>query len=500
MHRRRIALFVGLVAPLASAAGCSLINAYDAVQEAPGNDVGDDGPGNDATSVPDGTTPSESGSSGGGGDASSDATPSDGAAEATTTNGPEAAVDAGLPAGAIVIGGHTVNPTTGATTYVLAVLDPATGELKNQTTMAVGGVAYDPAFDVWYIFDNGSENSVFATPGLPITLHVRHLDTRPAGTWAWTELATLSVPPIFLGQEISVLVDRLAYVSAAPADSGVLTQLTVIDTTNFGTSTPDAAAMPMASTLLGGFPSGPVGITGAPPTGGAGGLLALLQNTATGVAPGSFQLVTVVVNGGGTTIGGNFPLGSAPNLQVSAGCGTSTLGSLDEQGFMIAVPVFGVDGGITSGELTNLTIGSGGTLSTGPNSSVPFQGNGTRLNPIAFATCSQFAIVSEGLVPASDTNYLFVLPLGAAAPDGGFPGFPVQQVTSVSSSAFEPFTNTVVVTGASSQANFILGLQLNTSPSSPPTLSNRAGTSWTPPTDLVASWIAVRQPASFPCP
>src|ERR1700722_6834881 len=98
MHRRRIALFAGLLAPLATAAGCSLINAYDAVKETPG---GDDATTDDATSddvsspTPDGTM-AETGSSGGG-DATSDGTTgttNDGAAETTTTNLPEAAVDA----------------------------------------------------------------------------------------------------------------------------------------------------------------------------------------------------------------------------------------------------------------------------------------------------------------------------------------------------------------------------------------------------------------------
>jgi hypothetical protein len=508
MHRRRLAVLVGLVAPLASAAGCSLINAYDAVKEAPGDDAaGDDVTGDDVTSGADGTVASEAASSGGGGEASGDGTSTgtgDGTSEAMTAP-PEAAVDAGSPAGAIVIGGHTTttNPTTGkVTTYVLAVLDPATGALKNQSNMAVGGVAYDPNFDLWYIFDNGaSENSISATQGVPITLHVRQLDTRPGGTWAWTELATVSVPPIFSGQQISVLVDRLAYVSYAPTDGSTFSQLTVIDTTNFGTATPDAGA-PISSTLLPTFPNGPVGMTGAPALVSVGGTLALLQNTSTGTAAGQFDFITAVVNGSGTTVNGSetLPVGSAPNLQVAASCGTSIVGG--QYGFLLAAPSFNPppDGGVNGGSLTPWTVGnmSGESLESMPG--VVFPGTGTRLNPVIFATCSQFAIVTEGLVPPSDLNYMFILPLNGAAPDGGFPGFPLQQVTSVSSSAFEPYTNTIVATGAT--VGFILGFQLSAS-GGPPSLANRAQpplSNWSPPADLVASWIAVRQPQSFQCP
>jgi hypothetical protein len=498
MLSRRIAVLAGLFLPLAGAAGCSLINAYDAVKESPGDDATtDDGPGDDATT--DGTMAAETGSSGGG--SSSDATGAgEGSADAMATNPPEAAVDAGAPAGAIVIGGHTVNPTTN----VLEVLDPATGESRNQATMSVAGVAYDPDTDLWYIFDTGIVNSMFATPGVPVTLHVRQLDTRPGGTWAWTELSAFHVPPIFSGQQIAVLANRLAYVSFAPADSGALTQLTVIDTTNLGTAMADASDTPITSTLLSGFPNGPTGITGAPPVGGAGGTLALLQNTAIADA-GTFGLTTATVNAGGTTIDGTNllgPTGTAPNQTVTASCGTAVPGAVvQDYGFLYAAPSFGTTGAVNGAVLTDFTIGSMGTLSVGGSyPSVPFQGNGSRLNPIAFASCAdfQFAIVSEGLVPALATNYLFVVPVGSPPPDGGFPGFAIEQVTSVSGVIFEPYTSTIVAIGSSSQAQFILGLAL-TSSGGPPMITPRTGQAWMPPTNLVASWLAVRQPASFQC-
>src|ERR1700677_399009 len=214
MPSRRFAVLAGLFVPLASAAGCSLINAYDAVKEAPGDDSGtggDDVTGDDVTTgSSDGTVASESGgSSGGGGEASSDVvtTGTDAISEATTA--PEAAVDAGSPAGAVVIGGHV----TGTTNYVLSVLDPATGNEKNRTPMSVLGIAYEGTRDLWFIFDTGTASGFPTTGTSPVVLHVRTLDTRPGGTWAWIELATLTVPQPLSGEYIVPLVNRLAYIS-----------------------------------------------------------------------------------------------------------------------------------------------------------------------------------------------------------------------------------------------------------------------------------------------
>jgi hypothetical protein len=49
--------------------------------------------------------------------------------------------------------------------------------------------------------------------------------------------------------------------------------------------------------------------------------------------------------------------------------------------------------------------------------------------------------------------------------------------------------------------NFILGLQLGGT-STAPTLTNRGvpPISWSPPTDLIPTWVSVRQPSSFQCP
>jgi hypothetical protein len=496
MLRRRVALMASLVAPVAVAAGCSLINSYDAVKESPGDDAtsGDDAPGDDVTASNDGTMVTESGSSGGGGDSASDVATGavDGPAETTVVTGPEAAVDAGAPAGAIVIGGHL---NTG-TTYVLSVLDPVTGNVKNQEPMTVAGVAYDPWLDVWYIFDDGSEGTPFASPGSPVTLHVRSLDTRPGGTWAWTELATLSVPPVSNGQLIAPLINRLVYVAWAPGDgSPPAAQLTAIDTTNLGAATTDASNTPISSAPL---PFNPTGLTGIPASGGSGGFVAVLQNTAANTAAGQFQFVTAGIGVNGIVVNNNdIPLGAAPNQQVAAGCGTSVT---SQYGLMFATPFFAPDGGVSSATLQEFTLSgtNGSVVSTGSPSSIPFSGGATRFDPVAFSSCTQTAFVGEGLVGGSAPNLLFSLPVGGPSPPAPYS----VAATSVSSLAFEPYSSTVIATGGSVEMPFILALRAAGTGSSQ-TLSNRAlppNPSWTPPTDLVTTYIAVRQPITFQCP
>ncbi len=489
MRRRIATLGLGLVA-----AGCSLINAYDAVKESPGDDGGvgdDDATGADVTSTSDVTTASESGSSGGG-DGSGDVAPADtgapidSASETTVTTTPEAAVDAGSPAGAVVIGGHAVN--AGVTTNVLSVLEPTTGMEMSRTPMWVLGVAYEGARDLWYIFDTGTAATGPApSPTIPVVLHVRQLDTRPAGTWAWTELATLTVPQPASGQTIVPLVDRLAYIASVATDSGPASELAVIDTTSLGVPVADASSTPIASAAL---DFSPVGLVGTPPMTGVGGNLVIVQNTSNAGDAGSFQFMTAAATVNGVTIGsGPYPLGAARNQQQLVGFGAS-VGSAGYQD-LFAAPSVAQDGGF-AGTLSEWTTT---TTVVEYNNTVTFPATGSRFDPIAFSACSAVAFIAEGLTAPPNQNLVFAVPI--AGPSSSIGTFAVS-ANAVSSVAFEPFTNTVVVASDVASDSFILGLQLG-GPGTAPVLSNRT-TTWSPPTDLVPTWVATRQPASFTCP
>jgi len=496
MSSRRFAVLAGLFVPLASAAGCSLINAYDAVKEAPGDDSGtggDDGAGDDVTTGSnDGTVASESGSSSGaGGEASSDVVTSgsDGTSEATMTMAPEAAVDAGSPAGAVVIGGHV----TATSNYVLSVLDPVTGNQKSRTPMSVLGIAYDGSRDLWFIFDTGTASGFPTTGTSPVLLHVRTLDTRPGGTWAWTELSTLTVPQPLSGQYIVPLVDRLVYISTVAVDGPQGSQLTSIDTTSLDAPLPDGGPSPAITSAPLSF--NPVGLVGTPPNAGVGGNVAILQNTSmTGDAStGLFQFVTASIGVNGISMGGAIPLGSAPNQQVLAGFGSGVISS--EYSALFAIPFLNGEAGITC-SLQEWTLNP---AATGPEQS--FTTTGSRYDPIAFTFCSGgVAFIAEGVVSPSVSNIIYTLPL-AAGSSAQPTSFPVQSTNTVTGVVFEPYTSTLVATADVASDNFILGLQLGGTASTP-TLTDRGvqPISWTPPTDLIPTWVSVRQPSTFQCP
>jgi hypothetical protein len=492
MPSRRIAVLFGLFVPLASAAGCSLINAYDAVKEAPGDDSGtggDDVAGDDVTGSSDGTTASESG--GGAGEASSDVVTdvtasSDGASEATMS--PEAAADAGLPAGAVVIGGHV----TGTANYVLSVLDPVTGNEKSRTPLSVLGIAYEGARDLWFIFDTGTSSGFPTTGTSPVLLHVRTLDTRPGGTWAWTELATLTVPQPLSGQYVVPLVDRLVYISTVAVDGPQGSQLTSIDTTGLDMPVPDGGPPPAITSAPLSF--NPVGLVGTPPNAGVGGNVAILQNTSmtADASTGEFQFVSASIGLNGIAMGGAVPLGPAPNQQVLAGFGTA-VGSSGYSA-LFAVPFLESDAGITC-SLQQWTLNPPATVGE-----QTFTASGSRYDPIAFSFCPPgVAFIAEGVVSPSVSNIIYALPLGSSNPPGTYT---VQSTNTVTGVVFEPYTNTVVATADVGSDNFILGLRLGGGMGAPPTLTDRGvlPISWSPPTDLVPTWVSVRQPSTFQCP
>jgi hypothetical protein len=490
MARHRIAALSGLFVPLVAAAGCSLINSYDAVKPlSEGGAPADDASGDDvSTGGSDGAMASESGGSSG--DATSDAVTSDvssdagdGASEGSmTTGGPEASIDAGSPAGAIVVAGSLSTNND----YVLAVLDPTTGAQKSQESMGVAGVVYDGAQDIWYIFD--TQNGT-AFPGATCLLHVRRLDTRPLGTWAWTELGRVTVPSPVSGTEIVSLSNRLVYLSFAPADSSAQPQqLTALDTTNI-TTVGDGGSVSITSSPP--LSYNPNGLAGLPSMASVGGTLVLVQNTTGGVV----NIAAMSLTSTGFAAGGSGVLGSVPSPSADVVGYGSGLSSTNGYEFLFATPFF-IDGGPSGGSLQTWTVASGPSLETGAD--VPFASTASRLTPIAFSVCDQVAFVGEGLVSTGSQNEIFAIPIGGSSTVGSYP---VTSVTSVSGLVYEPFTQTLMAWSTAGGGNgFIIALQLGGS-STAPTLVNRApplGTWSSAPSTLVPRYAAVRN--AYQCP
>jgi hypothetical protein len=358
--------------------------------------------------------------------------------------------------------------------------------------MSVLGVAYDGARDLWYIFDTGTSSAFPATGTSPVILHVRTLDTRPGGTWGWLELATLIVPQPLSGQYVVPLVDRLVYISTVAVDGSQGSQLTSVDTSALDVLVSDASATPITSVPLS---FNPVGLVGTPPNAGVGGNVAILQNTSmTGDAStGLFQFVTATIGINGISMGGAIPLGSAPNQQVLAGFGSAVVAS--EYSALFAIPFINGDAGVTC-SLQQWTLNP---AATGPEQA--FATTGSRYDPIASTFCSGgVAFLAEGVVSPSVSNIVYAIPLSSGV--SPVPGaYTVESTNTVTGVVFEPYTSTVVATADVGSDNFILGLQLGGT-STAPTLTNRGAppVSWSPPMDLVPTWVSVRQPSTFQCP
>jgi hypothetical protein len=502
MARHRIAALAGIFAPLVAAAGCSLVNTFGAVEGS--NAMSSDDATTDDASSDDGTTPTGDGAMASetstANEAASDVVTSDvttvgsdGASDAmTTTTMPEATVDAGPAGGAIVISG------TISGTEVLTVIDPVSGMIMNTPTdMAVAAIAYDPYLDLWYIFDTGMADNAFASPGTPVTLHVRKLDTRSGGTWKWTELATVSVPPIFSGQEVTALVNRLAYVSYAPADSGSTYALTVIDTTTFGSSTPDAALGSITNTLLTPFAGSgyPDCLASVPSSGSTGGTLALVQNqTTTG---GTLQFYSIGITGSQITVNASgIPLGASPTAGTVAGCGSSVYGGNLQ--YLFAVPTgTGGDAGVTGATFEEWGTGNQNGQSVTTGNSEGMTSTATRFLPIVSSYCAPVAFAGVGLAPGGMAS-VYAVPLTLTA--GTLVPSYSTSAQAISAMAYDPFNETLVITGAASGAAFITGLKLGGT-TTVPTLSNRSFpplSNWSAPTNLTARFIASRAPNACP--
>lgn len=470
-RRRRLAIAAGLL-PLASGVGCSLVYSYGDVPSAlqgagdgsvqTGNDAmteGDHEPGDGGPGLPDG--------SGDGGPAGLDA-------------------EAGPlpPAGAVVISGYGKGLDGGAS-YVLSVLDPATGKELSREDMAAVGVAYDGATDVWYIFETLNPGPAFtagpypASPGDPVMLHVRQLDTH---TGAWNELKKLAVPTIAVANLVTTLTGRLAYVAYPSLDAGSGNELVVLDTSTPANTSADPTDPGVSVTPIAFLPTALIG-TRSTLTGSVGGNVTLVQNTSTAV-PGNLQFVIEKINANSVTAGASGVVGPSPTTHSIMGAGAYLApgGSASD---LFALP--GADGGVNVLQYDP----SNGTPIAGTG--VAFAGTTSDRFGLAIAQCAQTVFVSQ--VTATT---LFAIPLAS----GGMPK-PFDVTHTVSNMLFEPFTNTAIASFNGGDGYELLALTLGGT-STVPTLTSRsplaAVNPWAPPGDLRPTTIAVRQPIPFGCP
>jgi hypothetical protein len=471
-RRHRLAIAAGLL-PLASGIGCSLVYSYGDVPSAlqgPGDgsieaatdamteadhEPGDGGPG-----LPDG--------SGDGGPARLDA-------------------EAGSlpPVGAVVISGFGKGVDGGAS-YVLSVLDPTTGKELSREDIAAVGIAYDGATDVWYIFetlDPGSAISAGPYPpsaGDPIVLHVRQLDTH---TGAWTELKKLAVPTFAVASLVTPLTGRLAYVAYAAIDAGSGDELVVLDTSTPANTSADPTDQGVSVTPIAFKPTALIG-TRSTLNGSVGGSVTLVQNTSTGV-PGNLQFVTAKINANSVTLNPNaVVVGASPSTHSSMGA-SAYLAPGSSATELFALP--GADGGVN---LLQYDPSNGMQI---PDTDVAFAGATSDRLGLAVAQCAQTVFVSQ--ITATS---LFAIPLVT----GGTPRS-YEVMHTVSDVVFEPFTSTAIAAFNGGNGDELLALTLGGT-NSAPTLTSRsplaAVNPWAPPSDLLPTTIAVRQPIPFACP
>jgi hypothetical protein len=465
-RRRRLTIAAGLL-PLVSGIGCSLVYQYGDVPSAFLETDGSADATNDVTMAPDHEV-------GDGGTMQPEDASHDGGLTTTDAN-----VDAGplVPAGAVVISG-VGKGADGGLSYVLSVLDPTTGKELSRENMAAVGISYDAATDTWYIFETLNPGIVLTagpyptSPGDPVVLHVRQLDTHSG---VWTELKKFAVPTLAYNNTIAPLTNRLAYVAYAPADASTFEELVLLDTT-----TPANTVDTGLSTPLGFNPSAMVG-TRTTLNGNEGGELALVQDTSGSSVAGDLQFVTAKINANSVTFGPTPTLlEPAPSAHAIVGGGSYLPGGPSN---LFALPL--LDGG---GLLSQYDPSSGAKIA---GTDIAFANATSQRFGMAIAQCPETVFVSQ--VTATS---LLAIPLTS----GGTPAsFEVSHT--VSSVNFEPFTNTAIASFNGGDGYEILAVSLGGTPAAP-MLTSRSSIAtklpWAPPGDLRPTIVAVRQPLSCP--
>jgi hypothetical protein len=457
---------VSLLAPGAVAA-CSLINDYGAL--APAREI-------DAAAPPDGAGDEVS---------VSDAT--------NASDVVDSAVQPVASPGAIVVGGRVSSDA--GDQLVLTALDPRTGSEfpRARVPMNVSAVEYDGSRDLWYVFESGG-TGIYPLPGDPFFLHVRQLDRV---TGAWTDLATVSVPPGVSFLTTAVLGDAVTYVayglgtgdaaaSVAPGGTGPVdgtmmgAALAPNIPTAYGLVTIDTFDLSAITACVLPLSAAPNAVIGTLNTASARGGYASLGNY-----PSPYQLTPVQLSNGCD----NPPV-VEPVISLATGNDGFALVPSGTTG-QILVATKGFGPGPAGLEIVDPQTGLANAQGT-------FTANYTdgNIKPPAFSECLQDTFVTGTNTGTS----VWIVPFGPDdfAPDGG-----VAALTATSQPFghsgqgvyFEPFTNTILLP-FSQGVNF----QLTAFRFNGGNFAQINGTPiWQPPPDLRPDFIAVRAPIPFPC-
>ncbi|HEY0468741.1 MAG TPA: hypothetical protein VGC79_31320 [Polyangiaceae bacterium] len=381
--------------------------------------------------------------------------------------------------GLIVIGGTDIDQAHG----LISVIAPATGkELARETlplTAQVAGIAYDGADqkDVWYLFVGADFP---AKPDKVVDLQVRYFNDI---TDKWITLSKLTTLPPPVPGTLTVLNDRVAYLSHVVSGSTTVAALTILDTTDVRAVKTIAAAYTPQTPFSGNMVT-LIGTRGtAADATGVGGTLDLgLQQACNASKVCQLFVQPIPV---GDTIGSalGHVLGSYQGTPVAY---ASQLEQLD---FFALSPATG-----------NVKVYR--ATPNAPESADSFDApqSANDLSGMAVAECQKTALVT-----ANSENALYGVTLSAGAGVNFDLGRAGQLV------AYEPFTRSVIATYNPTSDDFktapedagVAGPEItavDVTSTGGATLKMVERTKlWEPPTDLRANVLVTRFPVPFTC-
>jgi len=381
--------------------------------------------------------------------------------------------------GLIVIGGTDIDQAKG----LISVIAPATGrELARDTlplTAQVAGIAYDgaPQKDVWYVFVGADFP---AKPDKVVDLQVRYFDDTSN---KWITLSKLTTLPPPVPGTLTVLNDRLAYLSHVVSGSTTVPALTILDTTNVKAVRTIAAAYAPMTPFVGNMVT-LIGTRGtAADATGVGGTLDLgLQQSCNSSKLCQLFVQPIPV---GDTIGSalGHVLGSYQGTPVAY---ASQLEQLD---FFALSPASG-----------NVKVYRATPNAPEAADSFDAPQSANDLSAMTVAECQKTALVT-----ANTENALYGVTLNAGAGVNFDLGRAGQLV------AYEPFTRNVIATYNPTTNDFqtapedagvvgpeITAVEVTSTGGATLKLVERT-TLWEPPTDLRVNVLVTRFPVPFRC-
>jgi hypothetical protein len=474
------ALGIGFLGLVAYGAGCSLPNRTYV------NDLDGGGASGGTTS----TTGGKAGSSSTGGTSakggSSGANSEAGEAGASSSTGGQTGLNRPVPTkGLIVIGGTAIDQTKGE----ISVVQPVTGTELNKEMLPAGtqiaDIAYDGAVmkDVWYVFIGG----VFpAAPDKVVALEVRYFDD-VSNKWVTlsNNLTTLPAP---VPGTVTVLNDRVAYLSHTLVAGKITPTLTVLDTSDVL----NVQVIPYTVDTSQGTLVSLIGTRGtALDPNGVGGTLDLgISENCAGTAPQVCELHELPIAVGSSIVdGASHLIGNYQGTPLAAAGRATTARQTTLQDFFVLS-----DGtGTVSLYITTPDAPEGANHVPAPQAV-------TDLASLAIADCQTLGIFTA---TSEDALYGVTLDFGAGST------LPLGRQGQLV--AYEPFSKDIIATYNPPTNGFetappdsgvpgpeITAISATSSSSTNLALPIRTK-GWAPPTDVRTNVIATRFPVPFTC-